>query len=366
MKFVCAKKFVLKVGFFVFAIGGGAMYAGDFSMQGLAEHLSLKNDVKSMQFFEKLNDAKIEFVETKAFFSNDWYAESSITYNVNTSEAFVLENTEVMEANAAAMPKKYNERKIYSKAGVFRKNSENDRYTSDEYSRLFTENRTYPNVQRYLCPSVENISAILDELAKDHRTRLNPAVVAELKEAVKANIKQLLSNKKIDVLCAGKFSIKASLAKNDMLEYLQIDIPNLNFKFKVENSFNKKRISVADYKFFDPVTYKLKTEKTKGDYGIEILFNRIELNKEWAKYLYKDMAKKGVLTAEILKINGVDFKTLTLQKIADIVENSGSLSIVFNKDGKNIEYKFVRFNPIQIAAIENAKIMGVDSEIFFN
>lgn len=45
------------------------MYAGDFSMQGLAEHLSLKNDVKSMQFFENLNDAKIEFVETKASFS---------------------------------------------------------------------------------------------------------------------------------------------------------------------------------------------------------------------------------------------------------------------------------------------------------
>lgn len=119
MKFVCAKKFVLKVGFFVFAIGGGAMYAGDFSMQGLAEHLSLKKDVKSMQFFENLNNAKIEFVETKASFSNDWYAESSITYNVNTSEAFVLENTEVMEANAAAMPKNIMSAKYIPKPAYF-------------------------------------------------------------------------------------------------------------------------------------------------------------------------------------------------------------------------------------------------------
>lgn len=359
MKFGFAKMFALKLMVFAFAIGAGAMYAGEFSMLGLAELLSLKNDVKSMRFFEDLNDEKIEFAETKVSFSNNRRAES-IIYNLNTGEAFVLENTKVVEFNAAAMPKKYNVRKIYSKAGVFHENSR-----SDEYSRLFAKDNAYPNIQRYLHPSVENILSILDELERNYRTMLNSAVVAELKKAVKADITQLLSDKKVDIFADGKYSLRASLAKNGMLEYLQIYIPNLNFKFKVENSFNKKHISLADYKFFDPITYKLKTEKNKGYYGMEILFNRIELNKEWSKYLYENYAKTGILNAEILKINGVDFKTITYRKIEEIMENSDSLSIVFNKDGKNIEHKFVKFNPIQIAAIENAKIVGIDSKIFF-
>ena len=344
------------------SLGLLSSYAKEFSMKEFDALLSLAGDVNSMQFFERLSATKIEFVETKVSVADNGHVENAM-YGINPREACVFMDLEIKEYNGNTLLKSDDIHRIYSPMGIFEKDS-----ADEEYSRLFTKHNEYPKLLNYLYPNIEYVATILSACESENLKsgdHIEAAIMFEIKDAVQSAIKRLLLEKKIDISDNPLFSMKAGLAKNNMLEYLHVKIPKINFDFKLENSFNKKYMSVADCKIFDPVNYKLKGGKYKSDYGIGLLAGRIELNRQWSKYLYKDLSEIGILNADIMKINGVDFKTLSMSKIEEIMKNSDFLNIVFQKDGKNIEYKFVKFNPIQIAVIENAEIMGIDPEIFF-